>query len=70
VTRNFRRYSGIFGHQGSRQKSFDHLESGKNIESFLDDFYRVKKEQVIKVLELSQRLIETSAEILNEDITG
>ena len=49
---------------------FDHLESGKDINSFLDDFSGVTKEQVIKVLELSQRLIETSSEILHEDIAG
>ena len=49
---------------------FDHLESGKDIETFLDDYSGVTKEQVIKVLELSQRLIETSSEILHEDIAG
>ena len=46
---------------------FDYLETGDSIETFLDDFDGVKKEQVIKVLEMSQKLIETSAGILNEN---
>ncbi len=48
---------------------FDYLETGDTIETFLDDFDGVKKEQVIKVLEISQKLIETSTELLNEDFT-
>ena len=47
---------------------FDYLETGDSIETFLDDFDGVKKEQVIKVLEMSQKLIESSTEILNENI--
>ena len=46
---------------------FDYLETGDTIEAFLDDFEGVKKEQVIKVLEMSQKLIESSTEILNEN---
>lgn len=46
---------------------FDYLESGDSIETFLEDFEGVKKEQVIKVLEMSQKLIETSTGILNEN---
>ena len=46
---------------------FDYLETGDTIETFLEDFDGVKKEQVIKVLEMSQRLIETSTGILNEN---
>jgi len=30
----------------------------------------VKREQVVKVLEMSQKLIETSSHILNENIVG
>ena len=37
---------------------FDYLETGDSIEVFLDDFEGVSKEQVIRVLEMSQRLIE------------
>ncbi len=45
---------------------FDYLETGESIETFLDDFDGVKKEQVIKVLEISQKLIETATGILND----
>ena len=46
---------------------FDYLESGESIDYFLDDFDGVQREQVIKVLEMSQRLIETSSNSLNEN---
>jgi uncharacterized protein (DUF433 family) len=46
---------------------FDYLETGESIQAFLDDFSGVRKEQVIRVLEMSQRLIETSSNILNEN---
>ena len=49
---------------------FDYLETGESIEDFLNDFEGVKKEQVIKVLEISQKLVNSSTEILNENITG
>ena len=47
---------------------FDYLESGESIDYFLDDFGSVKREQVIKLLEMSQRLIETSSNILHENL--
>jgi uncharacterized protein (DUF433 family) len=46
---------------------FDYLETGDSIEVFLEDFESVRKDQVIKVLEMSQKLIETSSNILNEN---
>jgi uncharacterized protein (DUF433 family) len=46
---------------------FDYLETGDSIQTFLEDFDGVSKEQVLKVLEMSQRLIETSTSILNEN---
>ena len=46
---------------------FDYLETGDSIETFLDDFEGVRKERVIKVLEMSQKLIESSTGILNEN---
>jgi uncharacterized protein (DUF433 family) len=46
---------------------FDYLETGDSIEVFLEDFESVRKDQVIKVLEMSQKLIETSTNILNEN---
>ncbi len=43
---------------------FDYLETGESINYFLDDFSGVRREQVIKLLEMSQKLIETSSNIL------
>jgi uncharacterized protein (DUF433 family) len=37
---------------------FDYLETGDSIDIFLEDFEGVSREQVIKVLEMSQRLID------------
>jgi uncharacterized protein (DUF433 family) len=48
---------------------FDYLETGDSIETFLEDFDSVKKDQVIKVLEMSQKLIETSTGIVNKNFT-
>ena len=47
---------------------FDYLETGESIQTFLDDFEGVKKSQVIKLLEMSQKLIESSTGILYENI--
>ncbi|MEO6328926.1 MAG: DUF433 domain-containing protein [Ginsengibacter sp.] len=46
---------------------FDYLVSGESIDFFLDDFEGVQRSQVIRVLEISQQLIETSSNILNEN---
>ena len=46
---------------------FDYLETGDSIDTFLQDFEGVRREQVVKVLEMSQKLIETSSNILNEN---
>jgi len=46
---------------------FDYLETGDSIETFLEDFEGVKREQVVKILEMSKRFIETSTNILNEN---
>jgi uncharacterized protein (DUF433 family) len=46
---------------------FDYLETGDTIEIFLEDFEGVSRRQVIKVLEMSQKLIETSSNMLNEN---
>jgi uncharacterized protein (DUF433 family) len=45
---------------------FDYLETGESIETFLQDFDGVSKSQVVRLLEMSQRLIENSSNILNE----
>jgi uncharacterized protein (DUF433 family) len=36
---------------------FDYLEEGDNIDTFLEDFDAVKRDQVMKVLSISQELI-------------
>lgn len=48
---------------------FDYLETGESIEIFLQDFDSVSREQVLKVLELSEQLIQSSSAILHENIT-
>ena len=48
---------------------FDYLETGENIETFLNEFDGVRREQVIKILEISEKLINTNTSILNENIT-
>ena len=46
---------------------YDYLETGETIDNFLEDFENVKREQVIGVLKISKKLIETSTDILNEN---
>ncbi len=48
---------------------FDYLETGETIETFLQDFDSVSRVQVLKVLELSEQLIQSSSTILHENIT-
>ena len=47
----------FFGTRVPVKNLFDYLESGDSIEVFLEDFEGVSKEQVIKVLEMSQKLM-------------
>jgi len=47
---------------------FDYLETGDSIEVFLEDFESVSREQVVKVLEMSQKLLEASTNILDENL--
>lgn len=46
---------------------FDYLETGDTIETFLEDFEGVSESQVLRLLEMSQKLIATSTNILNEN---
>ena len=46
---------------------FDYLETGDSIETFLEDFEGVSREQVVKILEISKKFIESSTDILNEN---
>ncbi|MFT4022562.1 MAG: DUF433 domain-containing protein [Flavihumibacter sp.] len=57
----------FFGTRVPIKNLFDYLESGDSTDVFLEDFEGVQKEQVLKLLEMSQRLIETSTNILNEN---
>ena len=57
----------FFGTRVPIKNLFDYLESGDSIEDFLEDFEGVTKKQVLSVLNISQRLIETSSNILNEN---
>ncbi len=47
---------------------FDYLETGETIDYFLDDFADVSREQAVKVLEMSQKFIESSSNILHENL--
>jgi uncharacterized protein (DUF433 family) len=47
---------------------FDYLETGESIDFFLEDFEGVQRDQVVKLLEMSQRLLESSSNILHENI--
>ena len=58
----------FFGTRVPIKNLFDCLESGKTIDYFLEDFQAVQREQVIKILEMSQKLIDNSSSILNENI--
>lgn len=49
---------------------FDYLETGESIDDFLEDFEGVKREQVVKLLEFSEKLIHSSTDLLNENIVG
>jgi len=51
----------FFGTQVAIENLFDYLESGDTIDGLLDGFDRVKREQGLLVLEMSQRLIETTS---------
>ena len=57
----------FFGTRVPIKNLFDYLETGDSIETFLEDFEGVSRIQVIKLLEMSQKLIETSSNILNEN---
>jgi uncharacterized protein (DUF433 family) len=46
---------------------FDYLEAGKSIDSFVEDFDTIKKEQILQLLELTNKLLLTSTQILNEN---
>ena len=58
----------FFGTRVPIKNLFDYLETGDSIETFLEDFENVSKAQVVRALEMFQKLIETSSNILHENI--
>ena len=46
----------FFGTRVPIKNLFDYLETGDSIETFLEDFEGVSRSQVVKVLEMSQKL--------------
>jgi uncharacterized protein (DUF433 family) len=48
----------FFGTRVPIKNLFDYLETGDSIEVFLNDFEGVSKSQVLRLLEMSQKLIE------------
>ncbi len=56
----------FLGTRVSVKNLFDYLETGESIDVFLEDFESVSREQVIKILEMSKNLLESSTHILNE----
>lgn len=60
----------FFGTRVPIKNLFDYLEEGETVEEFLEDFPSVKKEQVIKLLEISRGLVESSSQLLYENPIG
>jgi len=58
----------FFGTRVPIKNLFDYLKTGDTMEMFLEDFEGVSRTQVIRVLEMSHKLIETSSNILHENI--
>jgi uncharacterized protein (DUF433 family) len=46
---------------------FDYLEAGKSIDVFVEDFDTVQKEQVLQLLALTNKLLLTNTQILDEN---
>lgn len=57
----------FFGTRVPIKNLFDCLKSGKSIDYFLDDFDGVSRDQVFGLLDMSQKLIESSSNILHEN---
>jgi len=58
----------FFGNRVQIKNLFDYLEKSESIDVFLEDFEGVSKSQVVRLLAMSQKLIESSTNILNENI--
>lgn len=49
---------------------FDYLEEGETVAEFLKDFPSVKKNQVVRLLQISSGLVERSSQLLYENPLG
>ncbi|MFP4089903.1 MAG: DUF433 domain-containing protein [Cyclobacteriaceae bacterium] len=49
---------------------FDYLEEGESVTEFLEDFPSVRREQVVRLLEISRGLVEKSSLLLYENSSG
>lgn len=49
---------------------FDYLETDETIETFLNDFPSVKREQATAILEIAEKLLTAATETLHENIIG
>lgn len=58
----------FFGTRVPIRNLFDYIESGESIDYFLDDFEAVSRKQVIRLLEMSKNLLESSSTIFHENI--
>jgi len=58
----------FFGTRVPIKNLFDYLETGETVDDFLQDFESVQRNQAIRVLELSKKLVETSTSILHESV--
>jgi len=57
----------VGGPQAGRATKIACDSMGDSIEVFLEDFEGITREQVVKILEMSKNLIESSTNILNEN---
>jgi uncharacterized protein (DUF433 family) len=49
---------------------FDYLETGKSIDAFVSDFDTVSRDQVVRLLSLTNKLLLTNIRILDENFAG
>lgn len=46
---------------------FDYLEAGKSIDVFVEDFETVQRDQVLQLLELTNKLLQSNTQILDKN---
>ena len=58
----------FFGTRVPIKNLFDYLEEGETVEEFLEDFPSIKREQVVRLLEISRGLVESSSQLADSRI--